>query len=102
MVARVHRHPHADVVPPVEPRSDGEHDSVLRRRLVAAGWHNEAGASDPVRVEFLDHDAIEEWAELVAHKVLGRRVATVWRTDPGPGRMIAQGEPERSEMLGFK
>ena len=67
MVAGLDRHPHADVVPPVEPGADREHDPVLGRRLVGAGRHEQAGAADPVGVELLDHDAVEQGAKLVAH-----------------------------------
>ena len=31
------------------------------------GGHEQAGAADPVGIELLDHDAVEQWAELAAH-----------------------------------
>jgi hypothetical protein len=55
------------VIPPVEPGADREHYAVLGRRLLGAGGHEQAGAADPVGVELLDHDAIEERAKLLAH-----------------------------------
>ena len=67
MVARPDRHLHADAVPPVEARADREHDPVLGRRLVGAGRHEQARAADAVRIELLDHDAVEEGTKLVAH-----------------------------------
>src|SRR5829696_867054 len=56
VVAGMHRHADADVLPPVEARADREHDPLLRRRVVAAGRDHEAGAPHPVGVELLDHD----------------------------------------------
>ena len=67
MVAGPDGHLDADVVPPVESRTDREHDPVLRRRLVAAGRDEQPGAADPVRVELLDHDAVEQRTQLVSH-----------------------------------
>ena len=40
---------------------------MLRRRLVRPGGDEQPGLADPVRLEFLDDDAIEEWAKVVAH-----------------------------------
>ncbi len=42
VVPGLDRHPHADVVPPVQSRADREHDPLLRRRLVGAGRHQQA------------------------------------------------------------
>ena len=69
VVAGLDRHPHADVIPPVEARADRQHDSLLRRRLVGAGGHQQAGAPDAVRIELLDHDAVEQRSQLAAHYV---------------------------------
>ena len=69
MVARLDRHRDAGPAPPVEPRAHREHDAVLRRRLVGPGRHDEAGAPDAVRFELLDHDLVEQWAKLVAHRL---------------------------------
>src|SRR5262249_48503764 len=67
VVAWLDRHLHADAVPPVESGPDREHDPVLRRRLLGARRNDQARAPHSVRIEFLDHDAIEKRAELVAH-----------------------------------
>ena len=40
---------------------------MLRRRLVRPGRDEQAGLADPVGLELLDDDAIEEWAKVVAH-----------------------------------
>ena len=69
VVAGLDGHRDADVVPPVEARADGEHDPVLRRGLVGARRHEQPRAADPIGVELLDHDAVEQWAKLVAHGV---------------------------------
>jgi hypothetical protein len=66
------RHLHADVIPPIKPGSDREHDSVLRRRLIGSRRHEQAGAPDPIRVQLLDHDAVEEWSKLISHALLWR------------------------------
>jgi hypothetical protein len=42
VIARLNRHVDTGGLPPVEPRSDGEDDSLLRWRLVDALWHDEA------------------------------------------------------------
>ena len=67
MVTGLDRHPHADVVPPVEPGADGQHDPVLGRRLVGARGHQQPGAADAVGIELLDDDSVEQWAELATH-----------------------------------
>jgi hypothetical protein len=67
MVAGLHRHLHADLLPPFEPRSDRQHDPVLWRRLVRALRDEQAGAPNPIGVQLFDHDSIEQWAKLVAH-----------------------------------
>ena len=56
-----------DAAPPVEPRADREHDSVLRRRLVLAGRQQQPGAPDAVRIELLDHHLVEEGSQLLLH-----------------------------------
>lgn len=40
---------------------------MLGRRLVGAGRHEQPGLADPVRLELLDDDSIEQWAQDVAH-----------------------------------
>ena len=40
---------------------------MLGRGLVGAGRHDEAGAPDPVRLELLDHDLIEQRTKLMPH-----------------------------------
>src|SRR4051812_2065751 len=67
VVARLDRHRHADVLPPVEPGADRQDDPVLGRRLVRAGGHEQPGLAHAVGLEFLDDDAIEQWAKDVAH-----------------------------------
>ena len=58
-----------DVIPPVEPGADREHDPVLGRRLVGARRHDQPGAAHPIGVELLDHDPVEQGAKLLAHGV---------------------------------
>jgi len=53
VIARLDRHLDADVLPPVQPGADGEHDAVLGRRLVRAGRDEQAGLADPVGLELL-------------------------------------------------
>jgi hypothetical protein len=67
VVTGLNRHLHADVIPPVEPGANREHDPVLGRRLVAPWRDEQTGAPDAVRVELLDHDPIEQRAKLLAH-----------------------------------
>jgi hypothetical protein len=69
MIAGFDRHRDADVIPPIEARPNGEHDPVLRRRLVGSRRYEQAGAPDAVRVELLDHDPVEDGAKLVAHRL---------------------------------
>ena len=49
------------------PGPTDEDDPVLRRRLVRAGRHDEARLADAVGLELLDHDAVEEGTQLLAH-----------------------------------
>ena len=55
------------LLPPVQAGADGEHDPVLRRRLVGPGGTSRPDCADPVGLELLDDDAIEERAKDVAH-----------------------------------
>ena len=71
MIAGRDRHLDAGLRPPVETAADSEHDSVLRRRLVGAGGHDEPRLTHPIGLEFLDHDAVEEGPKLLAHGVKG-------------------------------
>src|SRR5688500_15308347 len=68
VVAGLHRHLDPGLFPPVEAGTDREHDSLLRRRLVASRRHDQARAADAVRVELLDDDLVEQGAELVANR----------------------------------
>ena len=61
------RHLDAGLRPPVEARADREHDPVLGRRLVGARRDEQARLADPVGLELLDHDAVEEGSQLLAH-----------------------------------
>ena len=61
MVAGAHRHLHAGLTPPVEPGTDGEHNAVLRWRLVRAGSDDKARVAHAIGFELLDHDAIKKW-----------------------------------------
>jgi hypothetical protein len=54
-----HRHLHADVIPPIEPGADGQHDAVLGRRLVAARWNEQPRSAYAIRIKLLDHDTVE-------------------------------------------
>lgn len=56
------RHPHPDVIPPVEAGADRKHDPVLRRWLVRARGYEQAGAPDTIRIELLDDDSVEKWS----------------------------------------
>ena len=59
VVAGFDGHLHADVIPPIEAGADREHDALLRGRLIGPGRHQQAGAPHAIRVELLDHDAVE-------------------------------------------
>src|SRR3954454_156078 len=67
VVAWGDRHAHADVVPPVQALADREDDPVLGRRLVGAGRDEQPGAAEALRLELLDHHAVEEGAQEVLH-----------------------------------
>ena len=67
MVAGADRHRDAGGLPPVDPGPDREHDPVLRRRLVRAGRDDEPGLADPVGLELLYDNPVEERPELLAH-----------------------------------
>ncbi len=67
MIAAHDGHLHADVIPPVQPGSDREHDPVLWWRFVVAGWNQKTGAAHPVRVELLDDNSIKQGPQFVAH-----------------------------------
>jgi hypothetical protein len=69
MVAGLDGHRHTDVLPPVQPRAHRQDDALLGRGVVATGRDDESGAANPVLVELLDHDAVEERPELVADRV---------------------------------
>src|SRR4051795_690635 len=56
VVAAPDRHADARVLPPVQPRPDGEDDPVLRRRLMRARRHKQARLADAVGLELLDDD----------------------------------------------
>ena len=63
VVAGPDRHGNPDVLPPVEAGTDGEHDAVLGGRLLGARRHDQPGAANPIGVQLLDHDAVEQGAE---------------------------------------
>ena len=65
-------HLYAGPGPPVDSIAHGQHYPVLRRRLVAAGCDKDARAPETLRLELLDHDAVEERPQLVAHAGKGR------------------------------
>ncbi len=93
VVAGPDRHLHADVVPPVKARSDREHDPLLRGWLIRAGRDEQPGAPDPVGVELLDHDAVEDRAKLISHLalIIGSGVASLSpsaRARRLPGRCV--------------
>ena len=71
MIAGRDWHLDAGLRPPVEPGADGEHDAVLGRRLVGARRHDEPRLANPVRLELLDHDAVEKRAKLLSHDIKG-------------------------------
>jgi hypothetical protein len=71
VIAGGDRHLYAGLRPPVKPAADSEHDPVLRRWLVCALWHHEAGLPDPVGLELLDHHAVEKGAERLSHQGKG-------------------------------
>jgi hypothetical protein len=69
MVTRLDRHYDANVIPPVQARADGQHDSVLGRRLLGSWWDEESRPPDPVRIQFLNDHPVENGAKLTAHVV---------------------------------
>src|SRR4051812_41704734 len=71
VIAALDRHPDPRALPPVQAGADRQDDPVLRRPLVRAGGNEQARLADPVGLELLDDDAVEEWAEEVAHAVSG-------------------------------
>ena len=89
MVAGLDRHPDAGLLPPIQPGPDRQHDPVLRRRLVRSGGNEQPGLADPVGLEFLDDDAIEKRAKVVAHFcVRTLRMRTRARPHAGPASQI--------------
>jgi hypothetical protein len=66
VVAGGDRHLHPGLLPPVEAGADRDDDPVLGRRLAGAGRDHETRLADPVGLELLDHDLVEERAQ-VAH-----------------------------------
>jgi hypothetical protein len=71
VITGLHRHFDAGLLPPVEPGPDGEHDPLLRRRIVRSGRDDEPGPPHPVGIELLDHDLVEQWPELMPHRLDG-------------------------------
>jgi hypothetical protein len=63
-----HRHLDAHAAPPVESGAHRQHDAVLRRRLVLAGRQQQPGAPDPIRLELLYYNLVEERAQLLLHR----------------------------------
>src|SRR3954454_3211274 len=86
VVARLDGHRDVRALPPVQPGPDGEHDPVLRRRLMGTGGDEQAGLADPVRLELLDDDAIEEGAKVLAHDLRTEPMKTA-RASSAPGRL---------------
>jgi len=84
MIPSLDGHPHADVVPPVKAGADCEHDPVLWRRLVGARRHDQPGAPHAVGIKLLDHDPIEQRAQLITH--FSDRRAVGGRTSSGDSR----------------
>jgi hypothetical protein len=74
VIAGFDGHLHADVIPPVKPRSDRQDDPLLGRWLIGSWGDQQPGASDSIGIELLDDDAIEEWSQLVAHGLKVRAV----------------------------
>ena len=62
VIAGPDRHRDPDVLPPVQSGPDREHDAVQRWRFLRARRHDQPGTSNPIGVELLDYDAIEEGA----------------------------------------
>ena len=93
MVSWADRHLDAHVSPPVETRADGQDDPVLGRRLASSGRYDEARLAHPVGLELLDHDLVEERAQLLAHltekgtprwgEAAGTSVGVVRQAPPG-------------------
>src|SRR5204863_3039631 len=71
VVAGLHGHLDAGLLPPVEPRPDGEDDALLGRRVVRAGRDDEPRAAHPVLVELLDYHLVEQRPKLVANGLNG-------------------------------
>lgn len=69
VIARLHRHLYADLLPPVEPRAHSEHDSLLRRRVVATGRYDQAGPPYAVLIELLHDHPVEQRLELVPDRL---------------------------------
>ena len=75
VVAWLDRHRHAGVLPPVHALPDGEHDPVLRRRLVRARRDHEPGLAHALGLELLDDDPVEQRAQDVLHTAASLRPA---------------------------
>jgi hypothetical protein len=59
VIAGLDWHAHADVIPPVQAGTDGEHDALLGRWLVGAGRYHQARPAHPVGIELLDDHTVK-------------------------------------------
>ena len=62
-------------LPPVNAEANRQDDSVLGRGFVIARRYQQAGAAEPFRFQFLDHDAVEERSELLTHNSIVGQLA---------------------------
>ena len=60
-------HLHTGRLPPVNAEANRQDDSVLGGWFVIAWRYQQAGAAEPFRFQFLDHDSVEERSELLTH-----------------------------------
>ncbi len=68
-------HLHTGRLPPVNAEANRQDDPVLGRGFVIAWRYQQAGAAEPFRFQFLDHDAVEERSELLTHGLIVGQLA---------------------------
>ena len=68
-------HLHTGRLPPVNSEANRQDDPVLGRGFVIAWRYQQAGAAEPFRFQFLDHDAVEERSELLTHGLIVGQLA---------------------------
>ena len=95
VVPRLDRHRNADVIPPVEPRADREHDAVLRGWLIRARGNEQSRPPYAVGIKLFDDDPVKQGAKLIAQSplILGLEPDAPDSSAVGRGIDLAGGAP---------